>query len=128
MTENDKGPAPEQAQLDNDEPDESTTTSGIACPADPKDAQKELNKIFQNIVGVDTNNSSTNTATASTDWEYIRGEPLNELKTPGFFTMAFPTVFINGSCDITIPNLVEINLMISLFILHKTIAYRNTHT
>ena len=26
-------------------------TSGIACPTDPKDAQKELNKLFQTIVG-----------------------------------------------------------------------------
>ena len=32
--------------------------------------------------------------------------PLNELKTPGFFAMAYPTIFINGTCDFTTPKLV----------------------
>ena len=55
MTENDKGPAQAQAHLENDEFDESTTTSGIACPTDPKDAKKELNKLIQTIVGSNVN-------------------------------------------------------------------------
>ena len=106
MKEYDKGPAPEQAQSDgnNNEPNETTTTSGIVCPTDPKDADKELNNIFKTLVG-----DNSKISKVSTDWEYARGEPLNELKTPGFFTMAFPTVFINGSCDITVPNVVSVN-------------------
>ena len=34
-----------------------------------------------------------------------RVEPLAELKTRGFFTMAYPYIFINGSCDFTLANL-----------------------
>ena len=41
MKQNDKGPAPKQAQFDDDEPDESKKNSGIAYPADLKDEQKE---------------------------------------------------------------------------------------
>ena len=46
---------------------------------------------------------------AGADWEYADSLPVNELKTPGFFAMAFPTVFVNGSCDITYQKLVNIN-------------------
>ena len=96
-------------------PGESATASGFVCPDDPKNAKKQLNNIFQSIAGGHTH-TFDNESKASADWEYIRGDPLNELKTQGFFTMAFPTVFINGSCDITIPKLVEINF--SKFIEH----------
>ena len=39
---------------------------------------------------------------------YIHEKPVSELKTPGFFSMAYPTVFINVSCDFTAPRLVKI--------------------
>ena len=35
------------------------------------------------------------------EWEYSSGEPLEELKTPGLFSMSFPSIFVNGSCDLT---------------------------
>ena len=52
------------------------------------------------------NNGGT---TANVNWNRASGDPITELKTEGFFTQAFSTIFINGSCDMTIPKLKSIN-------------------
>ena len=46
---------------------------------------------------------------AQSNIEKLKGEPIKELATPGFFAMAYPTIFISGSCDITIPKLVKLD-------------------
>ena len=48
--------------------------------------------------------------TLKSNIEKLKGEPIKELQTPGFFAMAYPTVFISGSCDITVPKLVKLDL------------------
>ena len=42
---------------------------------------------------------------AQLNWDYANGDAMKELWTNGFLTMTFPTIFINGSCDVTIANL-----------------------
>ena len=37
-------------------------------------------------------------------------EPLRELSTPGFFSMCYPSIFVNGTCDITIKKIHTIEL------------------
>ena len=110
MLEEDQGPAPAQVELAGVN-DESTTTSGIACPLDPRDSDKELKAILDKLLGKTGAGSDAiqEGKVASVDWNNSKGQPLTELKTPGYFTMAFPTVFVNGSCDITVPKLVDID-------------------
>ena len=48
MTEDQRGPAPNQFFIPFDEGDDSVTESGITCPIDPQDADKELKMIIKN--------------------------------------------------------------------------------
>ena len=108
-SEEDKGPAPAQAELDHDEEDESTTASGVACPLEPKNCDKELTSILDKLLGKGAGQQAVlNGQVASANRDHVKGEQLNELKTLGFFVMAFPTIFVNGSCDFTAPKLVDI--------------------
>jgi hypothetical protein len=108
--ETDLGPAPEQAELPGIN-DESTTTSGIACPLDPRDTDKELKTILDKMLGKAGAGEEAlrDGRVASVDWSTTRGQLLDELRTPGYFTMSFPTVFINGTCDYTVAKLIEID-------------------
>ena len=109
--EEDKGPAEEQFRVPVAEDDESVTRSGITCPLPPGDIDSEMKLMIDRLIGKEGAGEQALQAgqVAAVDWEYTKGEPLSELKTPGFFTMAYPTVFINGSCDITVPGLTPIN-------------------
>ena len=107
----DHGPAPEQlnAGIDPND-DDSNTSSGIVCPLEPADCEPQLEALLDKMLGPGMGRAaifSGRVATADLEYEY--GEPLSELKTPGFFTMAYPTIFINGSCDITIPAMTKVN-------------------
>ena len=108
--EQDKGPAEGQFESDLHEADESITTSGIVCPLDPNDADKELKLVLGKLLG---NEGAAEQAlhageVAGATLNHIHEKPVSELKTPGFFSMAYPTVFINASCDFTAPRLVKI--------------------
>ena len=104
ISEQEKGPAPEQFQVPFSEDDESFTVSGVTLPMEPKDADFEIQSIIKKLIG-----DNQHQPVALSEWEYADGEPLSELKTPGFFSMSFPTIFINGSCDITHNPLVNID-------------------
>ena len=106
ISEQEKGPAPSQFHLPYEENDESYISSSISCPLEPKDIDDEIKKVIQKLTGSD---SITNNF-ALAEWECTDEKPLNELKTPGFFTQAFPTVFVSGSCDFTDNSLVSIEL------------------
>ena len=111
LPQQDLGPAPEQAELEHDDTDESNTASGVACPLEPQDCDKELNSILDKLIGKEGAGQQAvlNGQVASVNWDHIKGKPLSELSTEGFFSMAFPTIFINGSCDYSTPKLVNIN-------------------
>jgi len=105
IPEEEKGPAPNQFEIPYLPSDETVTTSGITCPLDPKDVDSELKNILQRLTG---NNDFGQVGVA--EWDFTNGTPLSELKTPGFFAQAFPSIFVNGSCDITYNKLVSIEL------------------
>ena len=44
-----------------------------------------------------------------TDWARSTGAPVPELQTEGFFAMAFPCDFVNGSCDPTVPRVQRVD-------------------
>eukprot|EP00111_Clytia_hemisphaerica_P009342 TCONS_00027422-protein len=108
MTEDEKGPAPNQFFIPFNEGDDSVTGSGITCPVDPQDADKELKMIIQKMTG--SEEILHQGGVASADWDRTREVPIKELKTPGFFTMVAPDIFVNGSCDITCKKLVTVHL------------------
>ena len=99
--------APAQFEVITDEADESVTRSGVTLQTEPCDSREELNAIVNKLTGGAFGNMDGNAGVAVTDWDRLNGQPIRELKTPGFFSMAFPTVFINGSCDITHPSLMK---------------------
>jgi hypothetical protein len=90
------------------------TYSGIACPRDPRDLEQEVRQALEQMLGAG-NADAVRTALSSgrvavTEWEREEGEAVKELATEGFFAMVAPHVFVNGSCDITIPQLVRLSL------------------
>ena len=109
IPETDKGPAKNQFVDEMPTNDENITRSGIICPLEPKDVDKELKIVLNRLLGSEAaaEEAIQHGAVAGADMEYTRENPVNELKTPGFFAMAYPTVFINGSCDFTVPRLVK---------------------
>ncbi|XP_057310732.1 uncharacterized protein LOC130648690 [Hydractinia symbiolongicarpus] len=111
IPEEDKGPAENQFLENLPQDDESITRSGLVCPLESKDADKELRTILQKLLGSEdaVNQALEHGTIANANLEFTREQPIRELKTPGFFTMAYPTVFINGNCDLTVPRLSKIN-------------------
>ena len=109
LIQQDQGPAEAQFDLPFSEHDESTTRSGIAVPLEPRDVDMELKLILDKFIGEEGagENALKTGKVAGVDWDKMQDQPpLNELKTPGFFAMAYPTIFINGTCDFTTPKLV----------------------
>ena len=51
INEEDKGPSPDQFFIPFNKEDETVTASGLTCPIDPKDADKELNEILKKLTG-----------------------------------------------------------------------------
>jgi len=99
---NDLGPAPEQFdKLDATE--EITSTSEMVTPINPQKLNEDIRKAMRNLIGDDWEEHLDNIAEVeqtTTD----REKPISELNTKGFFTMAYPELFINGSGDWTISN------------------------
>ena len=87
------------------EQDESTTESGFACPHEPREMDDAVMAKLTSLLGDDAAAQVRARRVAVVDWPRLDQEPLPELRTEGFFTMAFPDVFVNGSCDITVPRL-----------------------
>ncbi len=86
------------------------THSGLIRPLHPTendDVEKLLKKIVGNSDALDKLLESRNAIQMS--WNRIDSDPIPELKTPGFFAMAYPTLFIAASCDITVQRLVNID-------------------
>ena len=76
--------------------------SGIVAPSEVKDADEELKKIlkkFEEKVGIQPK-SEKYAEISFPDKE--NGKLLSELQVEGFFTMAYPNIFIYGSCDLTV--------------------------
>ena len=109
MEEDDKGTAEEQFKTsDGNLDDENFTVSGVACPLPAKDTQQELDNLIDSLLprrGASKNILNDGSRVAQLNWDYANGDAVKELSTDGFFTMTFPTIFINGSCDFTIANL-----------------------
>ena len=105
----DFGPAENQHKMGCNSDDQSNTVSGIACPLEPCDTEQHLTALLDKVLGPGEGSKALNSGNvAEAHMERHTGQPLNELKTVGFFSMAFPTIFINGSCDVTIPRLHKI--------------------
>lgn len=102
----DLGPAPEQVQPDGDPDDDMPTTSGIVHPRAQKDAAEELRKALEKVAGGahSAEEAQARGEVADIDMYYEDAEIIAELETEGFFTMAYPSIFVNGSCDITTPH------------------------
>ena len=121
INEDDKGPSEEQFTLIDDnkgDNDQNVTMSAVACPLPPKDTQQEPKALIDKLAGrsgaaKDVINPGG--SVASVNWNYVQGDAIKELNTEGFFTMAFPTIFINGSCDCKISSLrgIEYNEFVS---------------
>ena len=94
----------EQPQIDDD------TQSGIMI-LDPQNSEQHLLNFLTKLLGGDKEaalKAINEGEVGAVNWDKVQGEPLHELKTPGFFCMSYPNIFINGSCDITIPGLSSI--------------------
>ena len=110
----DHGPAKDQFDhLSEDE--EIASYSGIAVPLNMQDADEEVKKLLDKFL---KNSSQT--------WEHVieagkvaamkfnkssQQKLIPELSTDGFFTMAYPHIFVYGSCDITIKRVVEVDYL-----------------
>ncbi|XP_066913356.1 uncharacterized protein [Clytia hemisphaerica] len=106
IPENEKGPAPAQFEVPFSAEDESYTSSSIILPAEPKDVSEEIKTIVKNV----TESEDIANTFALADWKYADEEPLSELKTPGFFAQAFPSIFTGATCDFTHKPLVTVGL------------------
>lgn len=90
QTNNDKGPAPEQ--LDNDQ--EGETYSGVLLPDQTINEQENLNNMLKEIVrDTDTEIQINKKGQVVIEWPVRGDEPIPEFTTTYFFTMAFPALF-----------------------------------
>ena len=95
---NSKSLNPEEIPLD-------LTCSGLLRPLEPTNTEKSVKDLLILLLG---NEKAANVASqakkiAQGDWDWINAKPVKELNTPGFFALAFPTIFISDSCDFTTP-------------------------
>ena len=83
------------------ETEEITSTSGMVTPINPQDLTEEILQAIQKIVGDDLEDEDPLNAAAIIEPsdDGPRDKPLKELSTVGFFSMAFPEVFVNSTCD-----------------------------
>ena len=87
----------------------------MTAPINMKDADDELKRLLKKFLGNDADN-----------WQDVINEGriaeipfnnksnekvLSELSNEGFFTMAYPHIFVNGSCDITIKKIRSIDYL-----------------
>ena len=81
------------------------TCSGLLRPLEPTNTEKSVKDLLIWLLGNEkvANEALQGKKIAQGDWDWINAEPVKELNTPGFFALAFPTIFISGSCDFTTP-------------------------
>ena len=94
-SEEDNGPSEAQFQMEFPTDDELTIRSGIAVPFGPRDVDMELRHILDKLIGLKgaAEKAIQDGIVARADWQNIRDvQPLSELKTTGFFALAFSTV------------------------------------
>ncbi|XP_066920336.1 uncharacterized protein [Clytia hemisphaerica] len=101
----DKGPAPGQFEkLAVDE--ELTTASGFATQLTNSDADENVKNALRAFLGDNANVEEILEAGQVADIGRLhlnkREKPIPELSTDGFFTMCYPHIFVNGTCDYTI--------------------------
>ena len=104
--------------LNPEDENNASSRSGIIQAVEPRDPEKSLKKMLQKILGdeISVNNAMQGGTIAKGNIEKLKGDPIKELQTPGFFAMEYPTVFISGSCDITVPKLVKLDLVVVVVI------------
>ena len=61
------------------------THSGLIYPVQPNNCDEELRSILRKLLGEDAGEAVEGAQVARAHWDRISSEPLNELKTPGFF-------------------------------------------
>ena len=81
------------------------SVSGIVCPAEPREVEKEVLYALKKLVGDQAAAQLRAGMVAVGDWAPLKGDRLKEMTIEGFFTMLSPDVFVDGSCDITIKRL-----------------------
>ena len=101
----DKGPAPGQFEkLAVDE--ELTTSSGFAAQLTNSDADENVKNALRLFLGEDCNIEELIEAGRVANIGKLhtnkKEKPIPELSTEGFFTMCYPHIFVNGTCDYTI--------------------------
>ena len=107
--EQDLGPAPNQFDaLELDE--EVTSCSGFAAQLTGSDADENIKNILKKFLGKNAcewKETILNGGVAEMPLTITqtRDKPIPELTTDGFFTMAYPHIFINGTCDISIKSM-----------------------
>ena len=101
----DLGPAPEQLGAEDGLDEDEVINNVVLSTLDPADHEAALLKALRERYKDDAAGLQRALASGSIAagvQARTEGEPLRELRTRGFFTMAFPHIFVNGSCDITI--------------------------
>ena len=98
---NDKGPAPEQVEVDIADND-CETTSGVLMPDKIFSVKDHIANVVKEVVGEETNVSINKKGTVTIPWPSRGDTPLSEFTTQYFFTMAFPTLFPYGKADFLI--------------------------
>ena len=102
----------EEDEEEDDTGDDTTTHSGITTPREPEQMGAELMDALRGLLGADAAAAVEAGRVGVVDWEFSRSEPLRELKTEGFFTLMAPHIFVNGSCDITVPSLRQLQFKV----------------
>ena len=100
----DNGPAKDQYDVF-DINEEIASYSGIVCPFDIVDADDQLKMKLKEIIGDDVTPTQYVKSGKLAEVPFNKStqeKPLSEMQVEGFWTMCYPYIFINGSCDLTI--------------------------
>ena len=86
--------------------EEIASYSGIVCPFEIDDADELLKKKLKEIIDDDITPtqyiSAGKVAEVPFNNSKHREKPMPEMQVEGYWTMCYPHIFVNGSCDITI--------------------------
>ena len=98
----DGGPAQDQI-IPPDSDNDTVSWSGIPEILLPKDIDLNIKDILKNFYGNDIDKAIDDEIVAKVSMpKKNKDAPVDPLSVPGFFTKAFPCIFVNGSCDPTI--------------------------
>ena len=97
---------------DTEENQELSTKSGVVNPLHVADTDEQLKLVLSKILGSDdkANELISNNTIHQANMDRLTSDPVNELKTIGFFSMAFPTVWPDGFGDFTVERLISVPL------------------